>query len=261
MGERQLVALARAQLADPGLLVLDEATSSVDAETERGLAGALARLSAGRTTVTHRPPAVHGRGGRPGARLRPWAAGRGRHPRRAGRGGRRLCRLYRPGSATPGLRADHDPLSGAGRADQPRLRFAAVAGYSGTPLARKLGIKAGRRWRSCPTPGPPAACSSHCPRASRCSDGLGPADVVWFFTRSRAELVANLDALADAIHPASACWVSWPKKAAARRIPTDLTEDGIREVVLPGGDLVDVKVCAVDDDWSGLKLVWRKERR
>lgn len=52
VGERQLVALVRAQLADPGLLILDEATSAVDPETERGLTTALARLAEGRTTVS-----------------------------------------------------------------------------------------------------------------------------------------------------------------------------------------------------------------
>ena len=52
MGERQLVALARAQLADPGLLILDEATSSIDPETERKLGYALATLAEGRTTVS-----------------------------------------------------------------------------------------------------------------------------------------------------------------------------------------------------------------
>jgi putative ABC transport system ATP-binding protein len=52
VGERQLVALARAQVSDPGLLILDEATSAVDPETERALAVALTRLAAGRTTVT-----------------------------------------------------------------------------------------------------------------------------------------------------------------------------------------------------------------
>ncbi|MEZ5280884.1 MAG: ABC transporter ATP-binding protein [Acidimicrobiales bacterium] len=52
VGERQLVALIRAELADPGLLILDEATSAVDPETERALAGALKTLAQGRTTVS-----------------------------------------------------------------------------------------------------------------------------------------------------------------------------------------------------------------
>ena len=52
MGERQLVALVRAQLGDPGLLILDEATSAVDPATEQRITEALRRLSAGRTTVT-----------------------------------------------------------------------------------------------------------------------------------------------------------------------------------------------------------------
>jgi putative ABC transport system ATP-binding protein len=50
-GERQLVALIRASLVDPDVLVLDEATSSVDALTEVRLARALERLASGRTTI------------------------------------------------------------------------------------------------------------------------------------------------------------------------------------------------------------------
>jgi putative ABC transport system ATP-binding protein len=51
-GERQLVALARAYVANPPCLVLDEATSSVDALTETRLAKALASLARGRTSIT-----------------------------------------------------------------------------------------------------------------------------------------------------------------------------------------------------------------
>jgi ATP-binding cassette, subfamily B, bacterial len=50
-GERQLVALLRAGLADPDILILDEATSSVDALTEVRIARALERLAATRTTI------------------------------------------------------------------------------------------------------------------------------------------------------------------------------------------------------------------
>ncbi|PRX98521.1 ABC transporter ATP-binding protein [Allonocardiopsis opalescens] len=51
-GERQLVALARAYLADPDLLVLDEATSAVDPATEVRLQRAIEGLTRGRTTVS-----------------------------------------------------------------------------------------------------------------------------------------------------------------------------------------------------------------
>ena len=51
-GERQLVAVARAYVADPDLLVLDEATSAVDPATEARLTRALDTLTDGRTTIT-----------------------------------------------------------------------------------------------------------------------------------------------------------------------------------------------------------------
>jgi len=58
VGQRQLIALARAQLVDPALLLLDEATSNLDLATEAKVSEAMGLLSQGRTTlvVAHRLP-------------------------------------------------------------------------------------------------------------------------------------------------------------------------------------------------------------
>jgi ATP-binding cassette subfamily B protein len=50
-GQRQRLSIARAVLKDPPILVLDEATSAVDNETEAAIQRSLARISLGRTTV------------------------------------------------------------------------------------------------------------------------------------------------------------------------------------------------------------------
>src|SRR5690606_3121159 len=79
-GERQLVALIRAYIADPDLLILDEATSAVDPATEVRIQHALAVPRGGR-----------GRS----AGLRPRPDRPARHPRRTGRPSRRVRGLAR----------------------------------------------------------------------------------------------------------------------------------------------------------------------
>ena len=133
-----------------------------------------------------------------------------------------------------------------------------ASGYSGTPLAKKLSLKPGlRAWRD----GMPVSV------ATEIGDlGLvllerpeAPIDAAHIFVTSRAEMEAKLAALRPLLAPSGFVWVSWPKKAS--KVPTDITEDAIRAAILPDTDLVDVKVCAVDETWSGLKLMIRRGRR
>ncbi|HWC37597.1 MAG TPA: ABC transporter ATP-binding protein, partial [Acidimicrobiales bacterium] len=88
-GQRQLIALARARLVDPAILVLDEATSNLDLSTEAKVARAMARVARGRTTllIAHRLPTA-----RSADRIVVMHEGRvveqGRHDELLARGGR-----------------------------------------------------------------------------------------------------------------------------------------------------------------------------
>lgn len=130
-----------------------------------------------------------------------------------------------------------------------------MAGYSGSSLAKKLGLKEGDRvylfgirhedyLRLVETPIVETTPSE--------------ASIGHLFTDRREVLRTQLELTRQEMGPNAAVWVSWPKKAS--KAPTDITEDVIREEALPLG-WVDVKVCAVDHYWSGLKLYVRKELR
>ena len=96
-GQRQLLSIARAALADPRMLILDEATSSVDTRTERQIQAALDELLAGRTSfvIAHRLSTI-----RNADQVLVLADGRDRragHARRAaGQAGRVLRSVHEP---------------------------------------------------------------------------------------------------------------------------------------------------------------------
>lgn len=131
------------------------------------------------------------------------------------------------------------------------------AGYSGKSLIDKLGFKPGSKAIVVAPPGNYAELVDGAaikPVASL--PKAGAHDFIHVFVKGEAKLAALAPKLDGVLAEGGMVWVSWPKKASP--LFRDLTEDGIRKIILPAGKLVDVKVCAVDADWSGLKLLRRK---
>jgi hypothetical protein len=131
-------------------------------------------------------------------------------------------------------------------------------GYSGTPLGKKLSLKPGMRvwFDAMPESVRTEIETTDLVDLTTAEQNL---DAAHIFVTERADMGAKLAALRPLLNPAGFIWVSWPKKIS--KVPTDITEDTIRAVILPATDLVDVKVCAIDAVWSGLKLMIRKSAR
>ncbi len=131
-------------------------------------------------------------------------------------------------------------------------------GYSGTPLGKKLSLKPGLHvWFDAM----PASVRAEIETTdlNELTEPQPDLDAAHIFVTEREDMEAKLTALRPLLAPSGFIWVSWPKKAS--NVPTNITEDTIRAVILPATDLVDVKVCAVDAIWSGLKLMIRKSAR
>src|SRR3954449_12306990 len=128
---------------------------------------------------------------------------------------------------------------------------------SGTPLARKVGAKPGARALLVNAPDPmPGVFADDVRLLARAS---APLDAVVLFTTERRELERRVPALRERLADDGMLWVAWPKKAS--KVPTDVTEDVVRDFAVANTDLVDVKVIAIDETWSGLKLVIRTAAR
>lgn len=125
-----------------------------------------------------------------------------------------------------------------------------TAGYSGTPLEAKLGVQPGSRVL---IDGAPDGFALSLPDGAS-SPARGPYDVILCFCPGAARMHARFGPLRKRLTEAGRLWVAWPKKASG--VPTDLTDNVVRAYGLAEG-LVDVKVCAVNETWSGLAFVVR----
>ena len=133
-----------------------------------------------------------------------------------------------------------------------------TSGYSGTPLGKKLSLKPGMRVWLDAIPNS-VRDEIETPDLIELTEPQSGLDAAHIFVTVRADMETKLAVLRPLLAPLGFIWVSWPKKAS--KVPTDITEDTIRAVILPATDLVDVKVCAIDAVWSGLKLMIRKSAR
>jgi ABC-type multidrug transport system fused ATPase/permease subunit len=139
-GQRQRVAIARAVLADPRILILDEATSSLDSESEAAIQEGLAELMKGRTTfvIAHRLSTI-----RNADTILVLEAGeiveRGNHRELLARGGRYFDLYTRQYGLEANLFLNPGEVPAEERETEPVGPSAADAGATPLPLGQRLG--------------------------------------------------------------------------------------------------------------------------
>ncbi len=137
-----------------------------------------------------------------------------------------------------------------------------MAGYSNRSLIDKLGIKEGFRIALVNAPRGYKGALGRLPKKVSMAGTDGPhsggLDFIQVFGSERSDVEKKIVTLKKKLLPQGMLWVSWPK--ASSGVETDVNENVVREMALKHG-LVDVKVCAVDEIWSGLKLVYRLKDR
>jgi len=133
------------------------------------------------------------------------------------------------------------------------------AGYSKKSLIEKLGIREGLKIFILNPPEDFNNNLGKLPKGVFVAKTLkGPLNFIHFFARKREELESKFPILKQELSQNGVLWISWQKELS--KMETDLNENIVREIGLKNG-MVDVKICAVDKIWSGLKFVFRLKER
>lgn len=132
-----------------------------------------------------------------------------------------------------------------------------MPGYSGTTLIKKLGIDESMKIVLINEPANYFELID-CDLSEQLAKKIAEADFFHLFVTSKKDLGTAFKKIILSAPDDAVIWISWYKKSAG--VKTDITENVIREIVLPTG-WVDVKVCAVSELWSGLKIVKRRNLR
>jgi hypothetical protein len=130
--------------------------------------------------------------------------------------------------------------------------------WSASPLVRKLGFQPGMR---CALLAPPAGFVEKLRDLPddvvfTASAGRSTQMALWF-VRSRAELESEMDFLTARLPQGASLWIIYPKQSGRLRV--DFNQYDVREAGRHAG-VADYRICAVDDDWTGLKFARKKSK-